>query len=94
MSRLRFFVPFVCSIFVVAACSSSSDSSSDPCGEASQIVESCNAMQPDTGASVTITFDKTQCQQAGDQGKKAAQCIIDNKSNCTCPLKCSLSGSC
>lgn len=79
----------------ISACSSSSSdsSSSGSCDEAKTVADSCNAKPQDGGTSISITFDSAACAQS-DQGKKAAQCIVDNKSNCDCILKCSLTGSC
>lgn len=69
-------------------------SAATSCGSAKQVADECNAKPADGGAKTTITFKQDECEKAGDQGKKVADCIVANKSNCDCFLSCSLKGSC
>src|SRR5436309_998262 len=89
-------VSSLASLFVtLVACSSDSSSSGgDACSQAKTVADSCSTKSGDSGTGTTITFDVAQCQNAGDKGQKVAQCIVDNKSNCDCFVKCALSGSC
>ena len=100
---MKYFRPLtlalVASFAALVACSSDDAESSSnaatpsPCAEAKQVADDCNAKQ--TGSSkVTVNFDQAKCESSGDQGKKAAECIVANKSNCDCLVKCSLAGSC
>jgi hypothetical protein len=95
--KLRSFVmPALLSMFVaVVACSSDSTAAAggSSCDKASKVADDCNAKPAEGGVKVTITFDKAKCESS-DQGKKAAQCIADNATNCDCFLKCQLAGSC
>ena len=98
MSVTRFVVVgLVASLVGLVACSSddSSSSTANSCAEAKKVSDDCNASQPkDGGTSVTVNFDQGKCESAGDNGKKAADCIVANKGNCDCLLKCSVNGSC
>jgi hypothetical protein len=88
-------VALVASLVGLVACSSDdSSSAASSCAEAKKVADSCNSQPQDGGASVTVTFDQAKCESGGDQAKKAADCIVANKGNCDCPLKCSLTGSC
>jgi hypothetical protein len=89
-------VTAVASFVALAACSSSSDSAASSCSSAKQVSDDCNAKQGsgDGGTKVTTNFDAAKCEQAGDNGKKVADCIVANKDNCDCILKCSLGGTC
>lgn len=82
-------------IFVLAACSSDDSSASGgSCSEAKKVADQCKSQPSDGGAKITVDFDEGKCNSAGDQGKKAADCIVANKSRCDCLLACSLQGSC
>ena len=83
-------------LLTLVACSSdSSPSSGDACSQAKTVADSCNSKPAgDSGTSTTFTLDVAQCQSAGDKGQKVAQCIVDNKSNCDCLVKCAIGGSC
>jgi hypothetical protein len=89
--KLRFFVTgALLSMFVaLVACSSDSAADGSTCDQAAKVSDDCNASSADAG--LTITFDKAKCE-ASD--KKAAQCVIDNKANCDCRIKCAISGTC
>ncbi len=82
-------------MLTLVACASSDSSSSggSACAQAKSVADTCNAKPQDGGAKVTLTFDQGKCE-GSDQGKKAAQCIVDNKNNCDCILKCTLTGAC
>jgi hypothetical protein len=86
-------VASVATTLALVACSSDSSSGSSACQQAKTVIDSCNAKPQDGGLTVTTKFDSAQCE-GSDQAKKAAQCIVDNKSNCDCIIKCSLQGSC
>lgn len=98
MKLVRFFVVgLAVSLVALVACSSddSSSSATSSCAEAKKVSDACNAQQPkDGGASITTNFDQAKCESGGDQAKKAADCIVANKNNCDCQLKCALTGSC
>lgn len=72
----------------------STASAASSCAEAKKVADECNAKPQDGGAQVTVTFDQAKCESSGDQGKKAADCIVANRSNCDCLAKCAISGSC
>ena len=95
LSRL-FALAAVTSVTGLIACSSDdstgSGSQASTCAEAKTAAESCSSSS-DAG-SVKITFDQAKCESGGDQAKKAAECIVQNKSNCDCHIKCQLQGSC
>lgn len=80
-------------LLALIGCSSDDNSSASACDEAAKVSDSCSTSAGDGGSSITVKFDAAKCKQT-DQGKKAAQCIVDNKSKCDCVLKCSLAGSC
>lgn len=76
-----------------AACSSDDPSTTaSPCAEAKKVSDDCKVESADSG--ISFKFDEAKCESGGDQAKAAATCIVNNKSNCNCLLKCSLSGSC
>jgi hypothetical protein len=79
---------------LVACSSDGSSSAASSCAEAKKVADECNAKPKDGGASVTVNFDQGKCESGGDQAKKAADCIVQNKSNCDCILACSIQGSC
>jgi hypothetical protein len=92
------FVFAIASFVTLVACSSDSSTTGDQassCTSAKQVSDDC-AKQSDGGSSgsVTVTFDEAKCESGGAQAKTAADCIVTNKSNCDCVLKCSLAGSC
>jgi hypothetical protein len=63
-----------------------------PCARAKQIADDCKTRQGDSG--VEIEFDQAKCESSGAQGEAAAQCIINNSSNCDCLLACALKQTC
>jgi hypothetical protein len=90
--RLILSMGLLAGLVAIVACS---DSVASACEDASKAVEACNAKQSsDSGVSVTLTFDAKKCQDSGDQGKKAADCINANKDKCDCMAKCAVQGSC
>jgi hypothetical protein len=90
--RLILSMGFLAGLVAVVACS---DSTASACEDAAKAVEACNANQSsDSGVSIKVTFDAKKCQDSGDTGKKAADCINANKGKCDCMGKCALSGSC
>lgn len=99
MKLVRFFaIGLVASVVGLVACGSDDDesnSTASSCAEAKKVTDECNAKQPtDGGTSVTTNFDQGKCESGGDQAKKVADCIVANKDNCDCSLKCALTGSC
>ncbi len=79
----------------LVACSSDDSSSSgvaSSCAEAKSVSDACKSAPKEGGVSLTADFDQAKCESAGDQGKKVADCIIANKSNCDCTLKCAVTG--
>lgn len=91
--RLVSLVSFSALLALIGCSSDDSTSSASACDEAAKVSDSCSTSGGDGGSSITVKFDAAKCKQT-DQGKKAAQCIVDNKSKCDCVLKCSLAGSC
>jgi hypothetical protein len=94
MIRTRLIVLAVVASFAgLVACSSDDEkSSASSCAEAKKVSDSCNSQPKDGGSSITTGFDQAKCESGGDQSKKVADCIVANKSNCDCILKCGLSG--
>ncbi|CAN5753014.1 hypothetical protein BH11MYX4_BH11MYX4_53300 [soil metagenome] len=85
----------VASMVGVVACSSDdSSASAASCSQAKSISDSCKSQPKDGGSSITLDFDQAKCESGGDQGKKVADCIVANKSNCDCLLKCAVNGAC
>jgi hypothetical protein len=87
------------SLVALVACSSSDDGSggaASSCSSAKKIADDCkaNAKPSDGGVSITVDFDEAKCESAGDQGKQAADCIVQHKDNCDCVAQCSITGSC
>ena len=78
------------------ACSSDDTSSTgSACAEAKKVADECNAKQPeDGGTKVTVNFDQAKCESGGSQTQTAAQCIVNNRSNCECFIACGIKGSC
>lgn len=70
--------------------------SGDVCVDAKSAYEACavGVNAQDSGLSLGTTWPRAKCQQDGEEGKKRAQCVIDNKSTCICMAKCLLSGVC
>jgi len=90
-----FAVAAVVSLVGLVACSSddsSSSSAASSCAEAKKASEACNSKPQDGGVTVTSNFDQAKCESGGDQAKKIADCMVTNKANCDCMLKCALSG--
>jgi len=88
--------PFL-AILVTVACSSGGSGSvpgggGTTCAQAKKVSDDCNAKQGDSG--VTFNFDVAKCESGGSQAQTAAQCIVNNSSNCDCMLTCALKGSC
>jgi hypothetical protein len=81
------------SLFVaLVACSSDTTASgADTCDQASKVADDCNAKPAEGGVKITLTFDKAKCASSD---KKAAQCIVDNKTNCDCFIACGVKGTC
>lgn len=98
MHSSRSFVVLAAVALVVGlvACSSSDDSSSSgvasSCAQAKSVSDACKTAPKEGGVSITADFDQAKCESAGDQGKKVADCIVANKSNCDCTLKCAVTG--
>lgn len=63
------------------------------CERAKKIADGCNASQP-SDSGVEINFDQAKCESSGAQGQAAAQCIIDNSTNCDCLLPCAINQTC
>ena len=79
----------------LVACSSSDDASSataSSCAQAKSVSDACKSAPKEGGVSITVDFDQAKCEGAGDKGKKVADCIVANKSNCDCTLKCAITG--
>jgi len=76
------------------ACSSddSSSATASSCAQAKSVSDTCNSAPKEGGVSITTSFDQAKCESAGDSGKKIADCIVANKSNCDCLLKCAVTG--
>lgn len=102
MNGIRFLaIGLVTSIVGLVACSSDDGATQsenanqpEPCAEAKKVADECNAKPAKDGAKITADFDTAKCQSSGEQGKKAAECIVTNKSNCDCLLQCALTGAC
>ena len=103
MKLVRFFtLGLAVSLAGLVACSSDDDgttssaSSTSPggCAEAKKVADECNAKPWDGGAKLSVKFDEAKCESSGDQGKKAADCIVAHRDDCDCLLSCSLTGSC
>jgi hypothetical protein len=92
VTRLFVFAAVASVVGLVACSSDESTSSASSCAEAKKVSDSCNAQPKDGGGSITTNFDQAKCESGGDQSKKVADCIVANKSNCDCILKCGLSG--
>jgi len=96
MRSLQSFVVLAGVALVVGLVACSSDDSSSngaSCSQAKSISDSCNAAPKDGGSSgLTVTFDQGKCESGGDAAKKVADCIVANKSNCDCTLKCAVTG--
>lgn len=67
--------------------------SGSPCARAKQIADGCKAKQTSDSA-VEIDFDQAKCESSGTQGQAAAQCIINNSTNCDCLLPCAINQAC
>ncbi len=67
------------------ACSSPA---SNACADAKKVVEQCSS------AGLSVQFDQGKCESGGDQGHRAAECIVANRDRCECTLACALAGSC
>ena len=97
MKLRTFVVPGFLAMFVTVVACSSDDAAApaggSSCDQASKVADDCNAKPSEGGIKTTITFDKAKCESS-DQGKKAAQCIVDNKTNCDCFIKCTINGTC
>jgi hypothetical protein len=81
----------------LVACSSDDSSNSataSSCAQAKSVADSCNAQPKEGGVQMTANFDQGKCESGGDAAKKVADCIVANKSNCDCILKCGLTGAC
>jgi hypothetical protein len=97
MTSLRSLVSLAAVALAVGlvACSSSSDDASGSaasCAQAKSVSDSCKSAPKEGGVSITVDFDQAKCESGGDQGKKVADCIVANKSNCDCVLKCAVTG--
>jgi hypothetical protein len=85
---------------VLIACSSGGPGSADlggggtgtACEKAKKVADDCKASGGDSG--VTINFDLAKCESGGAEAEAAAQCIVNNSSNCDCLLPCAIKKSC
>ena len=93
LTQILSIVALGCLVASTACSSDDENSAASSCGEAKKVADACNANKPaDGGVSVSVNFKEEECTKAGDQGKKVADCIVANKSNCDCVVKCSLTG--
>jgi hypothetical protein len=84
-------------VLLVAVTGCSDDDKSSNCQAAADVGKKCDAQQSTAdaggGSSITVTskFDVQKCEES-DQGKKIADCIVQNQDKCDCQIKCALTG--